>query len=108
MQDRFRRLAASLAIASLVLSLASPSLAEGRLAEVGDEVSSVPMIFDVVVMRPIGLTSTIIGSLFYLFPVMPIMAITRPSDIGKPLGPLVGAPARFTFKDPIGQHPRNF
>jgi len=108
MPHLFRRLAATLAIAGLVLGLASPSLAEGRLADVGDEQSAVPMIFDIAVMRPIGLTSTIIGSLFYVFPVLPIMAITRPSEIGKPLGPLVGAPARFTFKDPIGHHAKNF
>jgi hypothetical protein len=30
----------------------------------------------------------------------------RPTEIGKPLGPLVGGPLQFTFKDPIGHHPK--
>ena len=63
------------------------------------------MIFDIAVMRPIGSGRDDRRNLFYVFPVVPIMAITRPSDIAKPIGPLVGVPARFTFKDPIGQHP---
>ena len=106
MLDRIRRLAAALATAALVLSLAHPTLAVERLAEGAAEPSSVPMIFDVVIMRPIGLTALVVGTIFYVVPVAPIMAITRPSDIAKPLGPLVGVPARFTFKDPIGHHPR--
>jgi hypothetical protein len=106
MQDRIRRLAVGLATAGLVLSLANPTFAEGRLAELGDEPSAVPMIFDVAVMRPLGLTAVVVGAIFYVVPVAPIMAITRPADIGKPLGPLVGTPVRFTFKDPIGHHPQ--
>ena len=106
MLHRFRSVVAALAIASLVLGLASPALAVGRMAEGDDDPSSVPMIFDVAVMRPLGLLATIGGTMFYLFPVAPLMAITRPADIAKPLGPLVGVPARFTFKDPIGHHPR--
>ncbi len=104
MQDRFRRLTVALATALLVFSLAAPSFAEGRLAEVGSEPSAVPMIFDAAVMRPIGLVTVIGGALFYAFPVAPIMALTRPADIGKPLGPLVGVPVQFTFRDPIGHH----
>jgi len=106
MQNRIRRFAAAFAIAGLVLSLAHPALAVDRMAEGEDEPSAVPMIFDILVMRPIGLTTVAVGTLFYIVPVMPIMAITRPSDIFKPLGPLVGGPVRFTFKDPIGHHPQ--
>jgi hypothetical protein len=39
-------------------------------------------------------------------PVAPIVALTRPTEIAKPLGPLVGGPMRFTFKDPLGHHPK--
>jgi hypothetical protein len=105
MLNRFRSVVSALAIASLVLGLASPTLAVDRLAEVDDDPASVPMIFDVAVMRPLGLMATIGGTLFYVFPVVPLMAMTRPADIAKPLGPLVVTPARFTFSDPIGQHP---
>jgi len=107
MRNQIRRFVAACVMAGLVLSAAHPVLADQRrVAEVGDEATSVPMIFDVLVMRPIGLMTVALGTLVYIFPVAPIMAITRPADIAKPLGPLVGAPARFTFKDPIGQHPQ--
>jgi hypothetical protein len=105
MPNRIRRFSTALATASLVFALAHPALAMERSYDIGDEPSSVPMIFDVLVMRPIGLLMTGLGCVVYVVPVAPIMAITRPADIAKPLGPLVGAPARFTFKDPIGQHP---
>ena len=105
MLNRIRRFAAALATAGLALSLAVPARAD-RVAETAMEPSSVPVIFDVAVMRPIGLLTCIVGAAFYLVPVAPIMAITRPTEIGKPLGPLVGVPMRFTFKDPIGHHPK--
>lgn len=106
MQDRIRRLTVALATAGLVLSLASPTFAQSRMSDTGDAPSVVPMIFDAAVLRPIGLLTVIGGTLFYVMPVAPIMAITRPADIGKPLGPLVGAPVQFTFRDPIGHHPQ--
>ena len=106
MQHRIRRFAAVLVTVSLIVTLAHPALAEGRLAETGDEPGAVPMIFDAIVMRPLGLAAVVVGTVFYAFPVAPIMALTRPADITKPLGPLVGAPVQFTFKDPIGHHPQ--
>lgn len=106
MPNRIRRLAAPLVIAGLVLGLAHPVFAtNNRAFEVETQSSSVPMMFDVLVMRPIGLAATMVGTVFYVFPVAPLMAITRPADIAKPIQPLIGAPARFTFRDPIGHHP---
>lgn len=105
MQKMFRSFAAALAMAGLVLSLASPALAVERLAVVENDPSAMPMMFDILVMRPIGLAATLVGTAVYVFPVLPIMAVTRPSDIAEPLEPLVAAPGRFTFSDPIGQHP---
>ena len=105
MPNLFRRLAAALAIAALIVGLAHPVAAADRMYDVDDKSATVPMIFDVLVMRPIGLMMTVTGAMVYVFPVAPIMAITRPTDIGKPLGPLVVTPGRFTFGDPIGEHP---
>jgi hypothetical protein len=107
MLNRIRQLAAAFATAGLALTLALPARAD-RVAEISNEPASVPLIFDVVVMRPIGLLATIVGTVFYVVPVAPLMAITRPSEITKPLGPLVGAPARFTFQDPLGHHPQQY
>ena len=61
---------------------------------------------DALVMRPIGLLMTVVGTAVYLVPVAPIVALTRPTDIAKPIPYLIGAPARFTFKDPLGYHPQ--
>ena len=105
MLNRIRQFTAASAAAALALALAQPARAD-RVAEIGNEPSSVPVIFDVAVMRPIGLITCVIGAAFYLVPVAPIVALTRPSEIAKPLGPLVGAPMRFTFKDPLGHHPK--
>jgi hypothetical protein len=105
MLNRIRQFSAASATAVLALSLALPARAD-RLAEIGNEPTSVPVIFDIAVMRPIGLLTCIVGVAFYLVPVAPIVALTRPTEIAKPLGPLVGAPMRFTFKDPLGHHPK--
>jgi len=105
MLNRIRHFAAAFATAGLALTLALPARAD-RVAEISDEPDSVPVIFDIAVMRPIGLLTCVIGAAFYVVPVAPIVALTRPTEIAKPLGPLVGGPLRFTFKDPLGHHPK--
>ena len=105
MLNRIHHFAAAFATAGLALTLALPARAD-RVAEFSDEPSSVPVIFDIAVMRPIGLLTCVVGAAFYLVPVAPIVALTRPTEIAKPLGPLVGVPLRFTFKDPLGHHPK--
>ena len=102
MQNRFRR---ALCAAVLSLSLAQPAFAASTM-DLGDEPSTVPMAFDVLLMRPVGLLMTGLGTVVYLVPVAPIMLVTRPTEIFKPIDYLIGAPARFTFKDPIGHHPQ--
>jgi hypothetical protein len=104
MPNRIRQFTAASATAALALAVALPARAD-RVAEIGNEPSSVPIILDAAVLRPIGLVTTIIGAVFYVFPVAPLMAVTRPADVFKPLKPLVGYPVQFTFIDPIGVHP---
>jgi hypothetical protein len=105
MLNRIRHFAVVFATAGLALTLALPARAD-RLAEISNEPSTVPVIFDIAVMRPIGLLTCVVGAAFYLIPVAPVVALTRPTEIAKPLGPLVGVPFRFTFKDPLGHHPK--
>ena len=64
----------------------------------------VPVVVDALLLRPIGLLMTAGGLVLYAFPVLPIVALTRPTDMFKPLGPLVAAPAKYTFSDPLGYH----
>jgi hypothetical protein len=105
MSLRFRRYAAALSAAVLLIAAASPIAAASRMVDDGDRPNSVPVVFDAIVLRPIGLMMTVFGAMFYAVPVAPIVAMTRPTDLGKPLSILVVGPARFTFGDPLGQHP---
>jgi hypothetical protein len=45
-----------------------------------------------------------LGAAIFVFPVGPLVAITRPTDIRQPLDFLVMRPARYTFSDPLGHH----
>ena len=106
MLNRIRHLAAAFATAGLALTFTLPARAD-RMADISNEPATTPMVFvDVMLLRPIGLLTCAIGTALYVFPVAPIVALTRPSELGKPLGPLVGQPLRFTFKDPLGHHPK--
>ena len=49
-------------------------------------------------------SSTNIGGAVAYGVVAPFVAMTRPSEIGKPLEPLLFRPARYTFVDPLGEH----
>ena len=103
MRTRFRRPVAALASAALILCLAAPAGAFAR--DEGDRENSVPIVIDVLLLRPLGFLMTLGGVALYVFPVAPVTALIRPTDIAKPLGPLVAAPGRFTFGDPLGYHP---
>jgi hypothetical protein len=103
MSNRFRGLAAAVAMAAVLVGHAAPAAA--FIKDTGDRQNSVPIVFDALILRPTGLVLTILGAGAYALVAAPLTAITRPKDIGKPLGPLVIRPAKFTFVDPIGHHP---
>ena len=99
------RIGSAILIVILSLALASPAAANTTFSrDDGDLERAVPIVVDVLVLRPAGMLMTIVGTAFYVFPVVPLTAITRPSDIGKPFKLLVATPARYTFVDPLGQH----
>ena len=103
MRIRFRALVAALATAALIFSLAAPAAAFTR--DSGNAPDRVPMVIDVLFLRPMGLLMTATGVALYVFPVAPVTMLVRPLDVAKPLGPLVVRPGRYTFADPIGYHP---
>lgn len=110
MPARIRSFVAALTIAALLGTAAAPAaFAEGfgQNDDTTSYVSSVPMVFDVLILRPIGLTMLVGGTALYGLIVMPITALTRPTEVWKPALPLIVAPAKFTFSDPLGQHPVN-
>jgi len=99
-----RRLTSQLLVLMIMFCLALPAGAGGLARDDGDIPNSVPVVVDVLLLRPLGLMATAVGAVVYAFPVAPIVAVTRPGDLMKPFGPLVAAPGKFTFSDPLGQH----
>ena len=98
-----RFFAASCALV-LLLSVASPAYSSSEsmrsMMAGSDPVSPV---VDVLLLRPVALV-TLVGG-FALFVVsLPLIAITRPHEIGGPFDALVAAPARYVWMDPLGTH----
>lgn len=92
------KLVAATAIAAV---LASPVLAEKQFGDV--EASNTSPMFDVLVMRPVGLIGLGVGALLWL-PAAAMTAAVQPSEISKPTEALIKKPYRYVFDDPIGSH----
>lgn len=96
-----RPLLAALAAVLLLGALVPPASAETRVGEIQQSPASVG--FDMVILRPVGLIATGVGAVFAV-PATLFTAITRPTEIAKPVQFFVMRPARYTFADPIGSH----
>jgi len=94
--------AASLTCA-LLLGQAAPAFAMNTMGSVENEPNAVPVLFDALILRPVGLMMTAVGAVGFCL-VAPLMAITRPTDLGKPFSALIVAPARYTWVDRLGTH----
>ena len=94
-------LAAALVVVALIFAQAAPVAASAQDFESQGDVN---VVFDAMLLRPMGLAVTAIGGMLFAFPVAPIVAVTRPTDLRKPLEYLVLRPARYTFADPLGHH----
>ena len=94
-----RAMVAVFAVALLLC--ASPAL--GGMNETDDSPQSVPVVLDVMLLRPIGLVTLAAGATMFAV-VSPFVAVTRPQNIRKPLDVLVMAPAKYVWSDPLGQH----
>ena len=105
MWTRIRPLAAALAACGLLVSLVPPAAAQGGSLANAEREASVPILIDAIFLRPVGLVVTALGAALFVVPVAPIVALTRPTDLGKPFQLLVVTPARYTFVDPLGLHP---
>jgi hypothetical protein len=101
MKRWIRGLSATLvAVTLLAVQVGTAAAATKEMEDRG----KVNVIFDAVVLRPLGLAMTAVGGVLFAFPVGPIVGITRPKDIRQPLEFLVMRPARYTFSDPLGHH----
>lgn len=103
MFSNLRGLMATLLVCALLALSAAPASADMVSSNRSQAERSVNVVFDAGVLRPLGLVTTIAGAALYAV-VVPFVAMTRPSELGKPLEPLVLRPARYTFVDPLGEH----
>ncbi len=88
----------SMLLLSVMLAAVHPATA---FAAIGDR-NEIPIGLDVGVMRPVGILATL-GGCALMVPVGLFTLITRPAEIGKPFDAIVRAPARFTWKRPLGE-----
>ena len=87
-------------IAALVLVPFASVDAVSQDPFVDDQPDSVKMAVDILVARPLGLASTVLGSVVYIV-ALPFSALG--GDTRTPWEKLVVDPARFTFKRPVGK-----
>ena len=104
MSRRLRDFFAALVVAALVAGSAGPASA-GALEEI--DANSVPPMFDLLFLRPMGLATTVVG-LVAFGPVAAFAAAFQPADarakVAWSYDVLVRHPATFTFVDPLGSH----
>jgi ABC-type transport system involved in cytochrome c biogenesis permease subunit len=99
-----RSFVAGAVTSALLLASAAPALADTVTMNGNNEQShTVPVLLDALFLRPVGMVVTAFGAVTFCA-IAPIMAITRPTDIGKPFRSLVMGPARYTWVDPLGYH----
>ena len=84
----------------LIAPLASTALAEEFFER--EDPSGGMMIFDFIIIRPIGIVATAVGSVFYVIS-LPFSLLGENS--GEAQEALVRDPAAYTFKRPLGEFP---
>lgn len=101
MSIRFRKILAVMA-AVLLFSTVFSTTALGQARSQGD-VANAPAVIDVMLLRPAGFLSLLIGTALFVG-LTPIVLITRPHEIGTPFKQLVVRPAKYIWVDPLGGH----
>jgi hypothetical protein len=104
MPARLRNFLAALSVFALLVGVTAPAYSSsGSMRSMMEGTDPVSPVFDVLVLRPVGLAALVGG--FAVFVVTaPITLITRPHEIGKPFDRLVVGPARYVWVDPLGSH----
>ena len=97
-----RRTMSLLVIGFFVLSLglSRPAGAVGFEDSLDD--CSYPKVFDVLVLRPLSIYALMLGTLAYV-PLGPLAWATVGDEREQIRASLIGAPARFAFKRPLGE-----
>ena len=101
MSNRLRQILAVTAAVLLFSTVFSTSAMAER--EYHTDAANASATVDVLVLRPAGFLSLIVGTGLFLA-LSPIVLITRPHEIGIPFKELVVRPARYLWVDPLGGH----
>jgi len=83
-------------IVSFILCMFSPVYADSTI----DKPSAEEMLFDVFLVRPLGLITTVVGSGFFVVSLPFSVMGGNSMDV---FGELVAGPAAFTFSRPVGE-----
>ena len=78
---------------------ASPALAKEKQSIVGEDRNAVSMMFDLVLLRPLGLAATVVGTAFFVVS-LPFSILG--GNTGEAAKKLMVEPAKYTFTRPLG------
>ena len=78
---------------------ASPALAKEKQSITGEDRNAVSMMFDLVLLRPLGLAATVIGTAFFVVS-LPFSVLG--GNTGEAAKKLMVEPAKYTFTRPLG------
>ncbi|MFQ5697719.1 MAG: hypothetical protein ACE5IL_05465 [Myxococcota bacterium] len=95
-----RSLTAALAIVA-TLGLA-PTLASAASFEDSYADCTYPPVFDLILLRPIGFSSLVVGTGLFI-PYSLVAIVATPGGVAGPMKSLVVDPFRFTFRRPLGE-----
>ncbi len=98
MTRRVRSCVAVLSALVLLAVTAAPAAASNPR-----DISNAPPMFDLLVLRPLGFVSLVVG-LFVFVPALAITMATRPHEIGKPIQFFIWRPIKYIWGEPLGGH----
>ena len=87
------------AAALLFTWAASPALAKEKQYVTGEDRNAVSMMFDLVLLRPLGLAATVVGTAFFVVS-LPFSILG--GNTGEAAKKLMVEPAKYTFTRPLG------
>jgi hypothetical protein len=93
-----KSLIVTLIAALMIMPFASSALAQEYFE--AEEPSGAAMLFDTVLVRPVGMVATAVGAVFFVVS-WPFSALGDNTDVAGEK--LVKEPAKFTFKRPLGE-----
>ena len=98
MSARPRAFLAALSVLVLISGAATPAYSSsGSIREMMAGADPVSVTADILILRPLGLI-TLVGGLVLFAVTLPIVAITRPHEIGKPWNQLVVKPVKWPWE----------